>query len=110
MASRAVTAYVGSYYRDLQIRNLQGAGERFSAYTATGTIYNSGPEEAIEAQVVLTAYDALGIVIAIRKITPEYNVVPRGGETNFNAVLAPVGGPVDHVEAVAQGRRRSAQQ
>lgn len=110
VASRAVPAYVGSYYRDLQIRNLEGAGERFSAYTVTGTIYNSGPEEAIEAQVVLTAYDALGRVIAMRKITPEYNVVPRGGETNFNAVLAPVGGPVDHVEAVAQGRRRPAQQ
>ena len=107
-ASRAVPAYVGSYYRDLQIRHLEGAGERYSAYTVTGTIYNSGPEEAIDAQVVVTAYDALGRVIAMRKITPEYNVVPRGGETNFTAVLAPVGGPVDHVEAVAQGRRRQA--
>lgn len=108
-ASRAVAAYVGSYYRDLQIRNLKSTGERYSAYTVTGTIYNSGPEEAIEPQVVLTAYDALGRVIAMRKVAPDYNVVPRGGETNFSAVLAPVGGPVDHVTAVAQGRRRQAQ-
>ncbi len=108
VAVRAVPAYVGSYYRDLQIRNLKSEGERYAAYTVTGTIYNSGPEEAIEAEVVLTAYDTLGRVIAMRKVAPDYNVVPRGGETNFNAVLAPVGGPVDHIEAVAQGRRRVA--
>ncbi len=108
VAARAIPAYVGSYYRDLKIRHLKSDGERYAAYTVTGTIYNSGPEEAIEAEVVLTAYDALGRVIAMRKVTPDYNVVPRGGETNFNTVLVPVGGPVDHIEAQAQGRRRVA--
>jgi LysM repeat protein len=105
---RAIPAYVGSYYRDLQIRNLKSEGERNAAYTVTGTVYNSGPEEGVEVEVVLTAYDALGRVIAMRKVAPDYNVVPRGGETNFNAILAPIGGPVDHVTAVAQGRRRVA--
>ncbi|MEZ4660052.1 MAG: LysM peptidoglycan-binding domain-containing protein [Caldilineaceae bacterium] len=101
----AVPAYVGSYYRDLEVRNLQGNGEGYASYTATGAIYNFGPEEAVSVQVVITAYDALDRVIAMRQIAPEHNVVPRGGETTFTAVLAPVGGPIARLEAVAQGRR-----
>ncbi len=101
----AVPAYVGNYYRDLEIRNLQSTGERYAAYTVTGTIFNSGPEEAVNVQVVLTAYDPLKRVIAMRKIEPEHNVVPRGGETNFTAILSPIGGPVEQIVAVAQGFR-----
>jgi hypothetical protein len=48
----------------------------------------------------------LGRVIATRKVEPEYNIVPRGSATDFTAVLAPVGGPVERVVAVAQGRRK----
>ena len=104
----AVAAYVGSYYRDLEVVNLHSEGERYASYTVTGVVRNIGPEEAVQPQVVLTAYDALGRVIAMRKVEPEYNVVPRGGETNFTAILAPIGGPVARIEAVAQGRRLSA--
>lgn len=101
----AVPAFVGSYYRDLEIRNLQTEGERYASYTVSGTIFNFGPEEAVGVQVVLTAYDPLDRVIAMRKIEPDHNVVPPGGETGFTAVLAPLGGPVERVEAVAQGQR-----
>jgi LysM repeat protein len=101
----AVPAYIGSYYRDLEVRNLQSEGERYASYTVTGTIFNFGPEEAVSVQVVLTAYDPLNRVIAMRKIDPDHNVVPRGGETQFTGVLAPIGGPVERIEAVAQGRR-----
>ncbi len=101
----AVPAYVGSYYRDLEIRDLQTEGERYASYTVSGRIFNFGPEEAVGVQVVLTAYDPLDRVIAIRKIEPDHNVVARGGETTFTAVLAPLGGPVERVEAVAQGQR-----
>ena len=101
----AVPAYIGSYYRDLEVRNLQSDGERYASYTVTGVVSNFGPEEAVGVQVVLTAYDPLNRVIATRKVDPEHNVVPRGGETNFTAVLAPLGGPVDRIEAVAQGQR-----
>ena len=103
-----VPAYVGSYYRDLEVRDLAGEGERYAAYTVTGRIFNTGPEEAVGVQVVLTAYDPLDRVIAVRKVDPDHNVVPRGGETTFTGVLAPVGGPVARVSAVAQGRRISA--
>lgn len=104
-AVSAVEGYVGSYYRDLEIRNLEMQGERFASYTVAGTVYNFGPEEAVSVQVVITAYDALDRVIAMRQVVPEHNVVPRAGETTFTAILSPVGGPVTRVEAVAQGRR-----
>ena len=104
----AVEAYVGSYYRDLEVRNLKSEGERYASYTVTGTIYNFGPEEAVSVQVVLTAYDNLDRVIAMRQVVPDHNVVPRGGETTFTDVIVPIGGPVARIEAVAQGRRLEA--
>lgn len=107
---RAVPAYVGSYYRDLEVNDIQTSNEGYASYTVTGRVKNVGPEEAVQVQVVITAYDSLGRVVATRKIEPDYNVVPRGGESTFAAVLAPAGGPVERVVAVAQGRRISAAQ
>ncbi len=73
--------------------------------TVSGVIRNTGPEDAVEVEVIVTAYDDLGRVIAMRRAPPEHNVIPRGGETPFTTVIAPVGGPVDRISAVAQGRR-----
>jgi LysM repeat protein len=101
----AVPAYVGSYYRDLEVRNIQSESERYASYTVSGVIYNFGPEEAVSVQVVLTAYDPMDRVVAVRKVEPEHNVVPRGGETAFTAILTPIGGPVARIAAAAQGRR-----
>jgi len=103
--SHAVPAYVGSYYRDLQVDVLETGQERYASYTVNGAVHNTGPEEAVSVQVILTAYDALDRVIATRTIDPEYNVVPQGGATNFEAILTPLGGPIARIDAVAQGRR-----
>jgi LysM repeat protein len=104
----AVPAYVGSYYRDLAVEDLEIVGERYASYTVSGVIRNIGPEEAVSVQVVLTAYDPMDRVVAMRAVDPDHNVVARGGETTFTAILAPVGGPVTRVEAAAQGRRLQA--
>ena len=109
-AVSAVPGYVGSYYRDLEVTDLASEGERYASYTVTGVVKNTGPEEAVNVQVILTAYDPLDRVVAMRKVTPDHNVVPRGGETRFTAVLAPVGGPIERISAAAQGRRLSATQ
>ncbi len=101
----AMPAYVGSYYRDLVVDNVESESERYAAYTITGIVRNTGLEDAVSVQVVLTAYDDLDRVIAMRQIVPDYNVIPRGGETTFTAVLVPIGGPLARVAAVAQGRR-----
>jgi LysM repeat protein len=105
----AVPAYVGSYYRDLAVEEIHTESERYASYTVTGIVRNTGPEEAVDVQVVLTAYDPLNRVIAVQQVTPSHNVVPRGGSTEFTAVLAPVGGPVERIQAEAQGRRLSSQ-
>ena len=105
VVAHAVPAYVGSYYRDLIVDGIETTQERYAAYTVNGSVRNTGPEEAVSVQVVLTGYDSLDRVIATRKIEPEYNVVPTGGTTNFSAILTPLGGPIARIEAVAQGRR-----
>lgn len=104
----AVPAHIGGYYRDLVVEDVESEGERYAAYTVTGTVRNIGPEDAVSVQVILTAYDPLERVVAMRKVPPEHNVVSPGGSTTFRIVLAPVGGPVARIAAVAQGRRRSA--
>lgn len=101
----AVPGYVGSYYRDLTVEELEIDPERYAAYTVSGRVFNTGPEEAVEVRVVLTAYDPLGRVVAVRQVVPDHNVIPRGGNTEFTAVLSPLGGPVERVAAEAQGRR-----
>lgn len=106
-AISAVPAYLGNYYRNLVVENVASEGERYASYTVTGTVRNTGPAEAVSIQVVLTAYDILDRVVAMRKIVPEHNVVAQGGETTFSAVLVPAGGPVTRIAAVAQGRRLS---
>jgi LysM repeat protein len=100
-----VRGYLGSYYRDLAARNLKGEGERYAAYTVSGDIANTGPEDAVEVSVVVTLYDTLGRVIGTRQGVPEHNVILRGGQTSFRLELTPAGGPVDHFKVDALGRR-----
>ena len=40
---RALPAYVGSYYRDLEVADLKWEGERYASYTITGRVKNVGP-------------------------------------------------------------------
>ena len=61
--------YVGGYYLDLAARDTQGTGERYSTYTVSGVIANTGPEDAVEVSVTVTLYDALGRVIGTRRAT-----------------------------------------
>jgi LysM repeat protein len=103
---RAEPAFLSNYYRDLEIRNLTQKNEGYASYSISGQIANIGPEETQAVQVILTGYDSLGRVIATRKISPEFSVIPQGSATEFSAILAPVGGPLVRIEAIAQGRRK----
>jgi LysM repeat protein len=100
-----VPAYEGGYYQNLAVEDLTSEGERYTSYTIQGTVRNTGQEEAIDVQIILTAYDPLDRVIATRKIVPDHNVVAAGGATTFTAILVPFGGPVERIHAAAQGRR-----
>ena len=105
MPWKGVQGYVGSYYLDLAVRDAAGSGERYATYTVTGTVANTGPEDAVEVTVTVTLYDALGRVIGMRRAVPEHNVIPRGGQTTFTIELTPAGGPVASFHAEALGRR-----
>ncbi|MGC8779393.1 MAG: FxLYD domain-containing protein [Anaerolineae bacterium] len=105
LPATGINGYVGAYYRDLTPKNLRGEGQRYAAYTVSGTIANTGPEEAIGVAVTVTIYDALGRVIGTRKAIPEHNVIPPGGETSFSVTLTPAGGPVQSFRVTALGRR-----
>jgi murein DD-endopeptidase MepM/ murein hydrolase activator NlpD len=100
-----VRGYLGSYYRDLVVRDTKGEGERYAAYTVSGIIANTGPEDAVGVTVTITLYDALGRVIGTRRVPPEHNVIPRGGQTTFTVQLTPAGGPVNSFKIVPLGRR-----
>ena len=100
-----VPAYEGGYYRDLVVEDVTFEGELHSSYSVTGTVRNAGQDESIEVQVILTAYDSLDRIIAARTVAPEHNVIAADGATTFEAILVPLGGPVERIHAVAQGRR-----
>jgi LysM repeat protein len=105
LPASGIQGYVGSYYRDLEARDVTGEGERYASYRLSGKVANIGPEDAVEVVVLATLYDALGRVIGIRRGPPEHNVVLRGGETTFTLDLTPAGGPVDHFRVDVWGRR-----
>ena len=95
---------MGGYYRDLVAQDTSGTGERYSTYTVSGVIANTGPEDAVEVSVTVTLYDTLGRVIGTRP-RPEYDVIPTGGQSPFVVELTPAGGPVTRFRVDALGRR-----
>ncbi len=100
-----IQGFVGNYYTDLVVRDTRGEGERYAAYTVSGNLANTGPEDAVEVSLTVTLYDALGRVVGVRRDLPAHNVVPRGGETSFVVQVTPAGGPVTSFRVDAQGRR-----
>jgi LysM repeat protein len=105
LPASGIRGFVGSYYRDLEARDVTGVGQRYESYTLEGKIANVGPEDAVDVVIVATLYDALGRVIGTRRGVPEHNVVPRGGETTFTLHLTPAGGPVASYHVDVLGRR-----
>jgi LysM repeat protein len=101
----AVPAHVGGYYRDLAVQEARGEGERYAVYRVEGKVVNIGPEDAVGVTVVVTAYDALGRVVGVRRAPPRHNVIPRGGHSEFAMEIIPVSGPVVTYTVQAQGRR-----
>jgi len=72
----AMQGFSGSYYRALEVRNLQGVESgtfvsRFTSYRVSGIVHNIGDKIATEIEVILTAYDVLNQVIGTRTLTIE---------------------------------------
>ena len=101
----AMPAYLGSYYRDLEVRTTEGSGSNFGIYQVSGQVFNVGPEDAVQVTLVITLYDAVGRVMGVRRAEPEHNVIPRGGHTDFEIDLVPASGPVVSYQIIPQARR-----
>lgn len=104
-AASAVPGYAGSYYRDLDVRQLEGRPAGNASYAVQGAVFNVGTEEATNVNVVLTAYNQQDQVIAVRRIATRNSIIPPDGNVKFDATLTPLGGPVARVVALAQARR-----
>ncbi len=101
----AMPAYLGSYYRDLEVQTAEGSGSNFGIYQVSGQVFNVGPEDAVQVTLVITLYDAVGRVMGVRRAEPEHNVIPRGGHTDFEIDLVPASGPVVSYQIIPQARR-----
>jgi len=101
----AVPAFLDTFYRDLEVRDVEVEGERYASYMVQGRVVNVGPEDAVGVSLVVTAYDVLGQVIGVRKAVPDHNVVHRGGETTFLVEFVPAGGPVITTTVHVLGQR-----
>lgn len=106
-ALTAMPAYLGGYYRDLEVRTAAGGGANFGTYQVSGQVFNVGPEDAVQVSLVITLYDAAGRVVGVRRAEPEHNVIPPGGHTEFEIDLVPATGPVVTIEIIPQARRNS---
>ncbi|MDW8318146.1 MAG: FxLYD domain-containing protein [Anaerolineae bacterium] len=101
----AAPAYTGSLHRDLRPVDVTSEETPGGALRIAGRLLNVGAEEAIQTTVVVTAYDPLGRVVAVRRVAPEHPTVARGGEVAFAVDLIPAG-PVDSFAVQPQARLR----
>ncbi len=106
---RALPGFLGSYYLDLAVEEVQGEAEGYHTFFLDGAVRNLGSEDVVGVTLTATVYDALGRVIGAREGVPEHNVIPVGGVTQFHLEIQTFGGPVARWYIVAQGRRLSAE-
>lgn len=102
---QAFPAYLGSVYLDLTVAEVAEEPQRYYAHRLAGVVRNTGSEDAVDVYIVITLYNALDQVISFRRVQPQHNVIPRGGETTFEAELILLGGPVARSAIFASGRR-----
>lgn len=102
----AAPAYTGSLHRDLQARDVISEQPSRGPLRLSGRLVNTADAEAVQVMLVVTAYDPLGRVVAVRRIAPDHTMVARGGEVTFTVEIVPAG-PVASYSIQAQGRRLS---
>jgi LysM repeat protein len=100
----AAPAYTGSLHRDLEPIDVISEQPSRGPLRLSGRIMNTGSAEAVQTMIVITAYDPLGRVVAVRRVAPDHSVVARGGEVTFQAEVV-AAGPVASYAIQVQGRR-----
>jgi LysM repeat protein len=101
--SGVAVAHWGRNYMDLTIESDRGevSGER--AYVVTGQVRNTGQHDAEQIRMVVTAYDAEGRVVGIRRGSPETQTLGIGESSPFRVSLSSLGGQVVTYTVQVQG-------
>lgn len=106
VALRGVTvAHWGRNYKDLTIESDRGEASGERVYVVTGQVKNTGQYDAEQIRIVVTAYDAEGQVVGIRRGSPETQTIGVGESSPFRVSLSPLGGQVVTYTVQAQGQR-----
>jgi len=103
--SGVTVAHWGRNYMDLSIESDHGEASGERAYVVTGQVRNTGQHDAEQIRIVVTAYDAEGRVVGIRRGSPETQTLGVGESSPFRVSLSPLGGQVVTHTVQAQGRR-----
>jgi LysM repeat protein len=93
--------YWGGRHRELAVEGLVGEMDGPS-YRVRGEVVNAGQENAVDVELTITAYDAMGTVVGVRQTALE--PLAAGDRRGFEMTLIPAA-PAAGVEAVVWGMR-----
>jgi LysM repeat protein len=103
--SGVAVAHWGHNYMDLTIESDRGEASGERAYVVTGQVRNTGQHDAEQVRMVVTAYDAEGRVVGIRRGSPETQTLGIGESSPFRVSLSSLGGQVVTYTVQLQGRQ-----
>ena len=103
--SGVTVAHWGHNYLDLTIELDHGEASSERVYVVTGQVRNTGQYEAEQIRIVVTAYDAEGRVVGIRRANPETQTLGVGESSPFGVSLSSLGGQVVTHTVQVQGQR-----
>jgi LysM repeat protein len=103
--SGVTVTHWGRNYIDLTIESDHGEASGERAYVVTGQVSNTGQHDAERIRMVVTAYDAEGRVVGIRRGSPETQTLGVGESSSFRVSLSPLGGQVITYTVQVQGQR-----
>jgi LysM repeat protein len=101
--SGVTVAHWGRNYMDLTIESDHGKASGERAYAVTGQVKNTGQHDAEQIRIVVTAYDAEGRVVGIRRASPETQTLGVGESSPFGVSLSSLGGQVVTYTVQVQG-------
>ena len=98
------STYLGSRYRDLTVVEHEGQSQG-RLFVVSGRVRNIGEERATSVEVVITAYDSQGRVVAVREVEVQISVLAPEASEAFTASISPLGGEIARYTVQVQGQR-----
>lgn len=92
-----------TYVSELEIVSHTGEARGPNSYSVSGRLRNAGDRPTRDVRVLITAYDAAGNVVAVRKVAPEVDELLPGRSTDFQINLLATAGAVVTYTLRAEG-------